>query len=96
MVQRRVLQCGLCRSKEKCLKPGLRKWRTTKAEYRRIDKNKKSSTPPASGRTSPVRVQRGRPKVPYHRRKAYMMISQYNAALESAEAKSHKYKMRWL
>ena len=24
MVQRRVLQCGLCRSKEKCLKPGLK------------------------------------------------------------------------
>jgi len=73
-----------------------RKWRTTKAEYRRIQKNKESSTPPASGRTSPVGGQRGRPKVPYRRRRAYMMISKLNAALGSAEAKSHKYKMRWL
>ena len=24
MVQRRVLQCGLCRNEEKCLKPGLK------------------------------------------------------------------------
>jgi len=73
-----------------------RKWRTTKAEYRRIQRNKESSTPPASGRTSPVGAQRGRTKVPYRRRKAYVTISKLNVALESAEAKSHKYKMRWL
>ena len=73
-----------------------RKWRTTKAEYRRSQKNKESGTPPASGCTSPMGAQRGRPKVPYRRRKAYMMISKLNVALESAEAKSHKYKMRWL
>ena len=73
-----------------------RKWRTTKAEYRRIQRNYKSSTPPVSGRTSLVGAQRGRPKFPYHRRKAYVTISKLNAALESVEAKSHKYKMKWL
>ena len=36
MVQRRVLQCGLCRSKEKCLKPGLKcvnRWSSSTVHY---------------------------------------------------------------
>ena len=39
MVQRRVLQCGLCRSKEKCLKPGLKcnnRWSSSTVQRKRV------------------------------------------------------------
>ena len=39
MVQRRVLQCGLCRNKEKCLKPGLKcnnRWSSSTVQRNRV------------------------------------------------------------
>ena len=39
MVERRVLQCGLCRSKEKCLKPGLKcvnRWSSSTVQRKRV------------------------------------------------------------
>ena len=39
MVQRRVLQCGLCRNKEKCLKPGLKcvnRWSSSTVQRKRV------------------------------------------------------------
>ena len=52
--------------------------------------------PPVSDRSSPTAKTHGRPKVPYRRRKAYKTIHKLNAALESADRKRQKYKMRWL
>ena len=74
-----------------------KKWRETKAEYRKLQKTLENDSPPVSDRGSPTPInRRGRPRVPYSYRKSYKTIQKLNAALESSDRERHKYKMRWL
>ena len=58
MVQRRVLQCGLCRSKEKCLKPGLKRvnrWSSSTVQRKRVPESWSSNRETTSSSVQVVR-----------------------------------------
>jgi len=58
MVQRRVLQCGLCRSKEKCLKPGLKcvnRWSSSTVQRKRVPESWSSNRETTSSSVQAVR-----------------------------------------
>ena len=46
-----------------------KKWQSSKAEYRKLQKTRENDTPPVSGLSSPTEKRRGRPRVPYRFRK---------------------------
>ena len=70
MVQRRVLQCGLCWSKEKCLKPGLKcnnRWSSSTVQRKRVPESWSSNRETTSSSVQVVRrnwqkLLRGRPQ----------------------------------
>jgi len=42
-----------------------KKWQSSKAEYRKLQKTRENDTPPVSGLSNPTEKRRGRPRVPY-------------------------------
>ena len=58
MVQRRVLQCRLCRNKEKCLKPGLKcndRWSSSTVQRKRVPESWNSNRETTSSSVQVVR-----------------------------------------
>ena len=64
-------------------------WRNMKREYRMKQRNIANITPPSSGRSSQIK-KRGRPKVPYSRKKAYRNISKKYQQTQSGTCISRK------